>query len=57
MEYCPTSIATCNETTTVVQSNKTLADSTSDNMVCETEDVGAATTTLIKQSGEKNILD
>ncbi|GAB1866363.1 Zinc finger protein 800 [Camponotus japonicus] len=51
LQYCQTSNATCDETTTTIgQSNKTLSDSKSDNMLCETEDVNTATTTLIKQS-------
>lgn len=58
LQYCQTSNATCDETTTTIrQSNKTLSDSKSDNMLCKTEDVNTATTTLIKQSGKKNILD
>lgn len=63
LQYCQTSVATCNEattcneTTTIRQSNKILPDSTSNNTLYETEDIDALTTTLIKQSGKKNILN
>ncbi|XP_029672292.1 zinc finger protein 800 isoform X2 [Formica exsecta] len=50
LQYCQTPIAACNETTTTIrQSNETLADSTCDKM-CEKEDVDAAATTIVEQS-------
>lgn len=51
LQYCQPLIATCDKTTTAIgQSNKTLSNSKSENILCETEDVNTATTTLINQS-------